>query len=299
MSKRGKTTATRLGGRTTEKQHSPEFLRALARRKAHIEEARHDVNNFIEYVFERPDGRPARQGRIHREWQQLADMHARLMIVAPRHHWKTGQAQGRTLFKLGRNVNELIKLLCQSDKKAIKRLSEIRTHLKDNDSLHRVFPHLHINRCVEINKHMVTFERQRRSLTVTIAAEVPVVVPLVEPGALEILGEFDELVVDELAVALDPVARRVQLAQRACAVTVPGEPCEQAGDGRGRLRAVQTVVTVRGRIQAGQDTHAAGRADGIVGVGVGEARPLGGQAVEIGRLNVRVIGATGSGPYRP
>jgi predicted phage terminase large subunit-like protein len=82
----------------------------------------------------------------------------------------TQQAIGHILWKVGHNVNELVKLVCASDKKAIKRLTQIRTLLKDSDDLHRIFPHLDMDRAVEWNKHMITLERARKAPEPTIEA---------------------------------------------------------------------------------------------------------------------------------
>lgn len=161
-----------LGDRAAElarmKAADPEALRAAARKQRAIALARTDVNAFIEYVLSRPDGGAVKQGAIHREWQALADVHERLLVVAPRGHWKTGQfAIGRVLFLLGRNPNELIKIICQSDRKATKRLSEIRDHLKSNPRLREVFPHLgessQDTQDREWNKHLITVNRTLRS----------------------------------------------------------------------------------------------------------------------------------------
>lgn len=161
------TTRRKRGGSALKSQIPPEFLRALARREAHVAEARNNVNAFVEYVFTTPEGKQARQGQIHREWQDLADVYQRLVVIAPRGHWKTGQfAIARPLFVLGQSPDELVKIVCQSDRKAVKRLSEIREHLKNNDSLHRVFPHLKVTgreSDLEWNKHLVTVHRTRRS----------------------------------------------------------------------------------------------------------------------------------------
>jgi predicted phage terminase large subunit-like protein len=141
-------------------------MRAAARRRQLVARCRADPCAFIEFVFDKPDGTPARCGEMHREWHDLADEHDRLLIVAPRGHWKTGQmVVGRTLWELGNNPDHLIKIICQSDAKAVKRLSEIREHIRSNKRLHMIFPHLQTRRDLELdwNKHMVTIERSRRS----------------------------------------------------------------------------------------------------------------------------------------
>ncbi|NIO76648.1 MAG: hypothetical protein GTN69_12400 [Armatimonadetes bacterium] len=138
-------------------------MRALAARAKHIAEARRDVNCFIEYVMKDGDGKPIKQGAIHREWHALGDKYKRLLIIGPKQHGKTGQSIGRALHSLGNNPNELIKFVCAADKKAGKRLHAVKQNLDDNDDLHRVFPHLNTSRIPIINKRMIYVEREVRS----------------------------------------------------------------------------------------------------------------------------------------
>lgn len=160
-----------IGQVTLPAQHKPQDVRrapyvarALAQRQQHVREARHDINAFVEYCLDTPSGRPAAQGWIHRQWQALISRHPRLLIVAPRGHWKTGQVgQARAMWELGNNPNHIVKLLCQSDAKSVKRLTAIRDHMKNNDRLHAVFPHLAMKQAEEWNKHMVTVPRGIRS----------------------------------------------------------------------------------------------------------------------------------------
>lgn len=141
-------------------EQAPYILRAHIHRQDLIDQARRDPNAFMEFAFDKPDGSPSAQGWLHRQWHALADAYTRLMIVAPRGHWKTGQmAVGRPIHELGKNPDHLIKILCQSDAKAVKRLSAVRDHLKNNDRVHAVFPHLNMERAIEWNKHMVTMPR--------------------------------------------------------------------------------------------------------------------------------------------
>jgi hypothetical protein len=131
---------------------SPEFLRALARRKQHEAEARHDINAFIEYCLVDKDGKPVKQGAIHREWHELGDRYKRLMILGSKQHGKSFQALARALFTLGRDRNELIKIICAADSKGKKRMQSIRKNIENNDVLHRVFPYLHPRYVETINK---------------------------------------------------------------------------------------------------------------------------------------------------
>jgi hypothetical protein len=134
-----------------------------------IKRARRDPNVFIEYVFKHYDREtkthvPFVQGWMHRQWQALMGIHDRLIIVAPRSHGKTTNVVARVLWELGNDPNHIIKIVCQSNAKAVKRLTAIRTHMKNNKRLHEVFPHLsekavQEQSSSEWNKHQVTVER--------------------------------------------------------------------------------------------------------------------------------------------
>jgi len=145
----------------------PHFAAVKARKQENIEAARADVNVFIEYVFEHYDKNtketnPFIQGWMHRQWQALMSVHSRLIIIAARSHGKTSQCIARALFELGHDPNHLIKIICQSDAKAVKRLTKIRSEMRDNKRLHDVFPHLKLEESTESNKHQVTVKRSAR-----------------------------------------------------------------------------------------------------------------------------------------
>lgn len=142
-----------------EGDRSAYVARALARRQQHEREAQHDVNVFIEYCLVDNDGKPIKQGDIHREWQKLGDRYQRLMILGSKQHGKSMQALARGMFKLGRNRNELLKIVCSSDRKGKKRMQTIRKNIEGNDILHRVFPYLHPRYVKTINKKELYLER--------------------------------------------------------------------------------------------------------------------------------------------
>jgi len=78
-------------------QKSPEFLRSLARKEAHLREARNNINCFIEYCMTDAHGKPITQGEIHREWHELGDRYRRLMILGSKQHGKCLAAGSRVL----------------------------------------------------------------------------------------------------------------------------------------------------------------------------------------------------------
>jgi phage terminase large subunit-like protein len=120
---------------------APLFLRYLAHRMDHLEEARHDVNRFAEYCFVDKDGNSLKQGRLHREWQAALKRHKRAVIIAGRNHGKTIQiCQIKPLHLLGNNPNLCGKIVCSNDQQALKRVKALKMHMETNTDLHRVFP---------------------------------------------------------------------------------------------------------------------------------------------------------------
>jgi hypothetical protein len=102
---------------------------------------------------------------MHKQWQELMRRHNRLVLVAPRRLQlgldglqERAQALMRALWELGRDPNHLIKIVCQSDPKATKRLKWLRKQLATNAILHSVFPHLKLTNVDEANKHQITIE---------------------------------------------------------------------------------------------------------------------------------------------
>lgn len=115
-----------------------------------VERARADPNAFIEYCFKDKHGNSVEQAPFHVAWQESIyhptyspDGNRRQMIIAPRDHGKTTQIPvGRALWELGTNPNLRIKIVCQSDSKAMERLFEIVDNMERNPAVTRVFPHL-------------------------------------------------------------------------------------------------------------------------------------------------------------
>jgi len=98
---------------------------------------------------------------IHKAWHKLIDKvkkehesakaglispeEAKLgaIIFAPRFHGKTQQLTiGRVLWELGNNPNLLVKIVCESDETAHKRVMAIQKHIEMNPRLHELFPDL-------------------------------------------------------------------------------------------------------------------------------------------------------------
>ncbi len=76
------------------------------------------------------------------------------------YHHNTAQVISRILFALGKNHNELIKMVCASDTVARKRVMEVRENIARNAELHEIFPDLLEDKNVQSwSKHAITVER--------------------------------------------------------------------------------------------------------------------------------------------
>jgi hypothetical protein len=93
-------------------------------------------------------------------------------------------------------------------------------------------------------------ERDPGHLAVPVPAKGSVIVESVQPGALQVLGVFNELIIDELEISFDPMARGVQLAQCAGTVAMCPEIAKDVGYRSQRLVAIEAIVPVRRGIQA-------------------------------------------------
>jgi len=126
------------------------------------EAAREDFNAFMEYCFiDTSTLKPITQGDLHKQWHAHIQSTDRALIIGPREHGKTEQiAIGYVMWRLGRRQNLRIKIVCQDDGTATKRLSAIKLHIEHNPLVHDVFPNLRASRTVDNwAKGSITVER--------------------------------------------------------------------------------------------------------------------------------------------
>ena len=103
---------------------------------------RMDPNAFIAYTGEYGNRDWKGQGEIHKRWQSVLSNHPRILLVCPREHGKTTQVILRVLWEMGVNPNLRVKLVCQGDDVATKRLIAIIDHIENNPRVQEVFPDL-------------------------------------------------------------------------------------------------------------------------------------------------------------
>ena len=129
-----------------------------------IKKARKSPNDFMEYVMRDESDNPIEQGDIHKEWQNLlhTNEHSNVILIAPRDHGKTTQIVGYTLFKIGKNPNIRIKIVCNNDDEAKARVGAIKEYIEDSKEYREVFPHIEKSE-KNWTKHSITVQRDSKS----------------------------------------------------------------------------------------------------------------------------------------
>lgn len=168
--------------------------------------ARNDVDYFVEYVF------GVRQAPFHREWQRAMGEHQRVLIVSPRDHGKSVQAIARVLWELGRNPELRIKLVAQSDAKAIERLYQIRDMIERSRELHAVFPRLRPAQLTEWTKTRIVV--QRRCFTKDASIEAVGITSSSTGGRADLIV-YDDVVDLKNAIQMPALRETVKQAFRA------------------------------------------------------------------------------------
>src|SRR5262245_1723629 len=107
-----------------------------------VRRARLSPDDFAEFCFTDPAGRPLRQAPVHRDLQAFLGEHRRALVELPRDHGKSVQDCLRLLWELGRDPALRVKVVCASDALAAERSRFLRDAVATNPRLHLVFPHL-------------------------------------------------------------------------------------------------------------------------------------------------------------
>lgn len=132
---------------------------------------RSDVNKFIEVVLKDETGRKLRQSAIHRQWHahiaycRTIDKYP--LIMAPWGHGKTQQLViGHTLWQLGRDRNQRIGIVCNSDPNAVKRVSAIKDYIERDAGYREMFPEVVPDRARGWGKQQLYVERDPEARSV-------------------------------------------------------------------------------------------------------------------------------------
>lgn len=117
-------------------------LQAAAALEWHRRKARREPNAWAEFAFRDAEGRPLRQGTIHRQLHHFLSQQPRALIELPRDHGKTMQVMIRILWELGHRPWLRVKIVCATDALAIERGRFLRDSISDNPRVRLVFPGL-------------------------------------------------------------------------------------------------------------------------------------------------------------
>lgn len=110
---------------------------------AFIELCRRDSNIAIPYILSYGNPELFEQQSFQKEWQDAITNYQWVLIDSPREHGKTNQVSiGRTIYDLGKNPNDRIKIITNSDEKGTEIAMTIATHIKTNPRVHEIFPDL-------------------------------------------------------------------------------------------------------------------------------------------------------------
>ena len=123
-----------------------------------IESSRQRFDVFLKYVF------GVSLAPMHLEWiQSICDLsNERVQIAAPRGHGKSITVSiAYSLWKIGRNQNERIKIVCSSDDKAKEIVETISTYILTDLKYKRVFPNVIPSKPRNWTKQKITVKRSR------------------------------------------------------------------------------------------------------------------------------------------
>jgi predicted phage terminase large subunit-like protein len=99
-------------------------------------------DEFAEFCFTDPSGRPLRQGQVHRDMQAFLTGVPRALVELPRDHGKSQQACFRLLWELGRDPSLRVKVVCATAALAAERGRFLRDAIAGNPRLRLTFPEL-------------------------------------------------------------------------------------------------------------------------------------------------------------
>jgi hypothetical protein len=182
-------------------------------RRANRKASRKDVNAFCEFVLQDHEKKvPIQQGKVHIELQRWITSHRLGAMLLPRGHGKTEQVIGRVLWELGNNPDLRIKIVCNSDDEASKRIQALSEHIERNPAVHDVFPDLRPSDKQDWTKHTLRVQR-------TIISKDPSIeacgVLSTGTGARADLIIFDDVVDLRNAIQLTALRKAVKQAFRA------------------------------------------------------------------------------------
>jgi len=138
-----------------------ELHAAVARlRSIWIQQAREDFLCFLEYCFKDPVLRTMFEPQwFHEDWVRAFEAGDDAIIIAPRGHGKTSVVLPYIIWRLGRNPDLRVKIVCADDPTAIKRLKAIKKTIEHNPRVRDVFPELEPDKATGWTDHSIFVQR--------------------------------------------------------------------------------------------------------------------------------------------
>jgi hypothetical protein len=132
------------------------------------------TEHFTEAVFKDEYGKLFDSVEIHKEWhrfirEQLAKGKRRIGIMGPWKFGKTPHILAIALCKLDQNPNLRIKIVCNDDNEAMKRVATLKGYI-DNDKEFHAISRVRADRRTMWTKHAITVERESKSVDPTVEA---------------------------------------------------------------------------------------------------------------------------------
>jgi phage terminase large subunit-like protein len=116
-------------------------------RQLHISQSREDFRCFLEYCYTDPVTRkPFEIQFFQEEAIEVIEGEKKSIVILPRDSGKTSIVIAYIVWRLGRNQNLRVKILCADDATAIKRLKAVKRGIEQNRRIREVFPELEPDR---------------------------------------------------------------------------------------------------------------------------------------------------------
>lgn len=129
-------------------------------REIHIQQSRDDYLCFLEYCFKDPVTKRMFEPQwFHEDWTVEFDREKRCIVIAPRGHGKTSIVLPYIIWRIGRNPDLRVKIVCADDPTAIKRLKAIKKTIEQNPRVREVFPDLQPDKKTGWTDHAIFVQR--------------------------------------------------------------------------------------------------------------------------------------------
>ena len=146
------------------------ILQVAARSTVMVDDARRHPLGLYHLCFTDDFGNEITLKWFHLEWASMLLQNTYVMIKAPRGSTKTTFLIAMVLWFIGHDPNLRIGIICGNDANAAKRLSEIRSHIRDDPLYKAVFPQVKIDEKLKNDSLNLNVARTRHGKDYTVEA---------------------------------------------------------------------------------------------------------------------------------